>query len=85
MYFSTDPPKNERHLASFLSGLTVLGLDEEICRIFGRERGKLRRQRKLVGDLDPLIASTCLRYDLTLLTNNRRHFELVERLRFLSA
>jgi tRNA(fMet)-specific endonuclease VapC len=62
----------------------VLGLDDEICKTFGRERGKLRQQRKLVGDLDLLIASTCLRYNLTLLTNNRRHFEQVEGLELMS-
>lgn len=84
VYFSTDPQGNESHLANFLSGLTVLGLDDEICKTFGRERGKLRQQRKLVGDLDLLIASTCLRYNLTLLTNNRRHFEQVEGLELMS-
>ena len=31
-----------------------------------------------------LDAATCLQYDLTLLTNNRRHFEMVEGLRIIS-
>jgi predicted nucleic acid-binding protein len=31
-----------------------------------------------------LIASTCLYYDLALLTNNRRHYEVVEGLNILS-
>ena len=56
----------------------VIGVDMEICRIFGRERGKLRRQGQIMGDMDLLIASTCLRHNLTLLSNNRRHFESVE-------
>jgi predicted nucleic acid-binding protein len=58
--------------------VTVLGIDEEICRIFGRERGRLRRQGQLIGDLDLLIAATCVHYELTLLTNNRRHFDRIE-------
>jgi predicted nucleic acid-binding protein len=37
--------------------------------------------RKTVGDLDLLIAASALRHDLTLLTNNRRHFEEIEGLR----
>jgi tRNA(fMet)-specific endonuclease VapC len=64
--------------------VSLLGLDEEICRRFGQERGKLRAQGKLIGDFDLLIAATCLHYVLTLLTNNRRHFELVEGLPLIS-
>ena len=65
--------------------VTVLGIDMEICRIFGRERGRLRRQGRMTGDMDLLIASTCLRHNLTLLSNNRRHFESVEGLEIISA
>lgn len=65
--------------------VVVLGVDMEICRIFGRERGRLRRQGRMTGDMDLLIASTCLRHNLTLLSNNRRHFESVEGLEIISA
>ena len=64
--------------------VTVLGIDMEICRIFGRERGRLRRQGRMTGDMDLLIASTCLRHNLTLLSNNRRHFESVGGLEIIS-
>ena len=64
--------------------VTVLGIDVEICRIFGRERGRLRRQGQMIGDMDLLIASTCLRHNLTLLSNNRRHFESVGGLEIVS-
>ena len=66
------------------SEVTALGIDIEICRIFGRERGRLRRQGQMIGDMDLLIASTCLKYGLTLLSNNRRHFESVEGLEIIS-
>lgn len=72
VYYSRDPIQSERVLREFLTpDLTVVGVDEEICKIFGRERGRLRRRGKSIGDFDLLIASTCLRYGLTLLTNNR--------------
>jgi len=32
----------------------------------------------MVGDFDLLIGATGLRYGLTVLTNNLRHFELIE-------
>ena len=68
----------------FLRGAEILGLDDETTRIFGRERGRLRSQSKMIGDFDLLIVATALRHDLTLLTNNRRHFELIEQLRIAS-
>jgi predicted nucleic acid-binding protein len=65
-------------------GMPVLGIDEEICKIFGKERGRLRKQGKIIGDFDLLIASTCIYYDLVLLSNNRKHYEVVEELKVVS-
>jgi predicted nucleic acid-binding protein len=63
----------------------VLGVDEEVCKIFGRERGRLRKVGQLIGDFDLLIAATGMHYGLTVLTNNRQHFERVEGLQIESA
>jgi tRNA(fMet)-specific endonuclease VapC len=85
IYYSRDPTRSERILKDFLvSGVLVLGINEGICEIFGKERGKLRKQGKIIGDFDLLIASTCLYHDLSLLTNNRKHFEVMERLEIIS-
>jgi len=85
VYYSRDPIQSEIILEEFLTpDLAVLGIDEKICKIFGRERGKLRRQGKSISDLDLLIASTCLCHGLTLLSNNRRHFGMVEGLKVIS-
>jgi tRNA(fMet)-specific endonuclease VapC len=84
IYYSTNRSGNEEGLNNFLTGVTVLGIDEEICKIFGKKRGNLRRQKKMIGDIDLLIASTCLYYNLPLLTNNRKHYETVEGLNILS-
>lgn len=82
--YSRDPEGDERALQDFLRGVTVLGIDEAICQIFGRERGRLCAAGMLVGDFDLLIGATALRHNLTLLTNNRRHFERIEGLRIES-
>ena len=78
VFYSSDAEGNERHLQNFLRGVSVIGIDEQICRIFGKERGRLRARKKILGDFDLLIGATALRHDLVLLTNNRRHFELIE-------
>jgi len=85
IYYSRDPARSERNLKEFLdSSLTIFGITEGICTIFGKERGRLRKQGKIIGDFDLLIASTCLYHDLILLTNNRKHYEVVEELKVVS-
>lgn len=84
VHYSRDPARSEANLQRFLAGVSVLPVDDETCRVFGRERGRLRQQGKMVGDFDLLIAATCLRHGLQICTNNRRHFEIVEGLRIVS-
>jgi predicted nucleic acid-binding protein len=57
VYGATEPKKKEQGLKDFLQGVTVLGLDEETCRIFGQERRRLRRVGNLPGDMDLFIRS----------------------------
>lgn len=84
IYYSTNPDGNEKALKDFLSGVSIIGVEDEICRLFGKERGRLRQAKKMIGDFDLLIASTCLHHNLTLLTNNRKHYKMVEGLKILS-
>jgi tRNA(fMet)-specific endonuclease VapC len=84
IYYSRDPDWNEQALNNFPRGVTVVGVDEDICRLFGRERGRLRAAGQMIGDCDLLIGATALHHHLTFLTNNRRHFELIEGLKLVS-
>ncbi len=71
-------------LETFLEGITVLSIDQDTCKIFGKERNKLRKQGNIIGDFDLVIASICLRHNLTLLTNNKNHFERIDSLKIVS-
>ena len=84
VFFSTDPDGNERALHQFLAATDVVPVDDAVCRIFASERGRLRAAGTPIGDFDLLIGSTAIRHNLTLLTNNRRHFERVQGLRIVS-
>ena len=81
---SSDPQRDEQFLRTFLSAVEVVHLDESICRIFAEERGRLRAAGTLISDLDLLIGATAIRHNLTLLTNNRRHFERMPDLSIIS-
>jgi len=84
VYYSRDPERSQAGLEEFLSGVFVIDLDREICKQFGRLRGRLRKEGRLIGDFDLLIGATALQHHCTLLTNNRRHFEAIEGLRIES-
>lgn len=81
---SADPQAQERALLGFLAAVRVVPLDIAICRLFARERHRLRVEGNLIADLDILIGCTALRHGLTLLSNNRRHFQRLEGLDIIS-
>lgn len=49
--------------------------------IYAKEKMELKKNGALIGDFDILLADTALTHNLTLVTNNIRHFERFERLR----
>lgn len=84
VFYSTAPQDNEQVLQDFLYGVEILTLNDDICRLFAQERGRLRAAGMIIGDFDLLIGATAICYDLTLLTNNRRHFERLDGLSIIS-
>ena len=78
IYYSADPEGSEKGLADLLGELAIVGIDKETCRAFGKERGRLRAAGRMIGDFDLLIGATALQHNLTLLTNNRGHFGVME-------
>src|SRR6266849_7517672 len=83
IYFGTDPKAQETGFQRLLRVVAVLPFNRTIMRRFARLRGQLRQTGQLIGDPDVLIAATALQYDLTLITNNRRHFERIAELKLL--
>jgi predicted nucleic acid-binding protein len=77
VYASTNP-KHKMALDDFLSGVVVLGIDLDVCKTFGKLRHELRKRGDIIGDFDLLIAATALSNNLTILTNNVRHFNRLE-------
>lgn len=84
VFRSAAPHLEEYALQDFLDVVEVIHLDYDICRIFGQLRGRLRAEGNIIGDMDILIGATAIRYNLTLLTNNVRHFSRLEGLNIIS-
>ena len=51
VYYSRDPKAREVDLNNFLSGVSMAEVDQETCKLFGRERGSLRGRKKTVASL----------------------------------
>ena len=86
VFGAMDPPAAERGLRKFLDNVgEIVPLSEPVCVEFAKERVRLRRAGNRIEDLDLLIGSTAIYHGLTLLTNNRRHFERMQGLNLISA
>lgn len=77
VYGARNPQAKEKVLKKFLEWATIVGLDADTADVFGKERHRLRQAGNLIGDMDLLIGVTAVRHNVTLLTNNRRHFERI--------
>ncbi len=81
---SDNPDADEESLRLFLETVEVVPLNDTACRVFGIERARLREEGNIIGDMDILIGATAISHNLTLLTNNRRHFERMQGLSIVS-
>lgn len=84
IYFGQDPKSAQRGFLQFLRGVNVLPLNRTAMKEFARIRGKLRKERRLIGDPDILIAATATINKLTLITGNKKDFQRVEDLKLFS-
>ena len=58
--------------------LEVLPIGEEIAEIFGREKTRLEKEGIPLDDFDLILGCCALAHNLTLVTNNIRHFRRIE-------
>jgi len=77
-FISDFPDFRARHaqlLSVVQSAIPLLGLNRPILERYSDIRRFLRPKNQLIGDVDTLIASTALEFNLTVVTNNVRHFQ----------
>lgn len=67
-------------LDSAIRPYLILPYNVGIARLWGMLKADMRRRGLTVPDNDLWIGATALHYELPLLTNNRRHFEQIDRL-----
>lgn len=58
----------------------IIHCDQSMIRIASEIYGKLKPQGRLPGEFDILIAATAIAEDLTLVTNNEKHYTTIQEL-----
>lgn len=81
---SSHPKRAGDGLNRFLARVSVLPFTTEIAHRFGEENARLLAGGQAISQFDLAIAATALVHDMTLLTENRKHFERVSGLRIES-
>jgi tRNA(fMet)-specific endonuclease VapC len=72
--FSRNRAVDQQLWRDFLAGFDIIDVTMEIAEVWADVRGSLRKQGSIVPDNDLLIASTALRFGMTVVTGNERHF-----------
>ncbi len=84
LFRGVESPKHIEQRGTLLSSLHVLELSLKIARQAGIIFTDLRGKGITVSNEDILIAATCIYHSVPLFTANRKHFEIIQGLRFYS-
>jgi tRNA(fMet)-specific endonuclease VapC len=79
-----DPDRALAGLRRFLKGLEVLPFTDTLAYRFGEENARLQAAGTTISQFDLAIAVTALHHNLTLATENRRHYERISGLKLES-
>jgi len=81
VYNSSKSEQNLRIIVPFLENFEICEFDRTAAEIFAKEKARLKKSGTMIADMDLMIASVALANDLTLVSNNTRHFERIKTLR----
>jgi len=76
--YSDFPERNRISLSKFLSIFNILDFDDEDAVEYGKMKASLRRQGKLFGPIDMLLAAQALSKRLIFVTNNTKEFNVID-------
>jgi predicted nucleic acid-binding protein len=74
LYCGASADDKKRDIIAVTEDLDLLPFDAEVAAKAGDIYRLLKRQNKLIGTMDIMIAATCLVFDQPILTNNKKTF-----------
>jgi predicted nucleic acid-binding protein len=82
IYNSNKIIQNEKKILPFLESFKILQFDKNSSKIFAQLKAKLKKQGQIIADMDLMIASITISNKAILYTNNLKHFNRIEGLKF---
>lgn len=79
-YNSSKIKQNLTTAEIFIQNISILPLSNQTLKQFGQLKAQLRKAGTPVADFDLLIASVAITENLTLVTNNTRHYQRIPNL-----
>lgn len=79
-YNSTRVEENIKVIRPFLENFHILEFDKDSSEIFAKNKAILKKNGNIIADMDLMIASITLRYGFSLVSNNIKHFNRIEKL-----
>jgi tRNA(fMet)-specific endonuclease VapC len=73
--------ENRIALLKFLSLFTVLPFEDEDAIPYGKLKSKLKKEGRIIGPIDMLLAAQAISRDFALVTNNTKEFERIEHIK----
>ena len=67
----------QKKFNQFLKNIKIKDVNQKIMIRFSKVRHELKKRGQKIEDLDLIIAATCIENDLTLVTNNQKHFSRI--------
>ena len=79
-YSSAKVERNLKVILPFLGQFEILEFDQAAAEIFAKEKARLKKLGMMMADMDLMIVSIAIANNLTLITNNTKHFNRVKHL-----
>ncbi|MFA4957941.1 MAG: PIN domain-containing protein [Candidatus Methanoperedens sp.] len=80
-YKSKKINKNINSIEILKKKLLIIESNETICELFGKIKVSLRDNGNIIDDADIFIAACAISENVTLVTNNEKHFDRIEGLK----
>jgi tRNA(fMet)-specific endonuclease VapC len=80
-YKSRDTAGNIARIRALEASMEILALGNETAEVFGLIKARLEKTGNPLDDFDLLLASCAITHNLTLVTNNMKHFKRIQGLK----
>ena len=80
-YKSQKVTSNLAKIKTLQNSLEIIPLGQEIAEIFGIQKANLEKRGTSLDDFDLILGCSALAHNLTLVTNNSKHFKKIEGLK----